>query len=459
MKNILLVPELRELLANADTEGLHEFCRSTHPALIADFLSGLSTEEVQTVLSFADSHTRALVFGYLDIEHQLALSSKMERSELADLVSDMSHDERADLVKRLPEAEMQFLMPAIARAEREDIRRLASYPEGTAGAAMTSDYASLSPDLTVREAIEKLRMEAPDRETIYYTYVLDDQRRLAGFVSLKDLILARASQKVADVMHADVIFARVDKDQEEVARQIEKYDLLAIPVVNDGGALVGIVTHDDAFDILREEQTEDMERFMGLTGEVREEDYLSVPSLVHFRRRAIWVVALAMLGLVSGAILEIFEDTLTAVFILAFYMPMLIGTGGNTGSQSATVVIRALALQQIKAADILHVLWKELRISIMLSLILVLVSLLRIFLLAPSSQTTGGFSLVQVGTVVALALGIQVISSTLIGAILPLIASRMKLDPAVVASPALTTMVDITGLLIYFGTAKLLLGI
>jgi magnesium transporter len=297
------------------------------------------------------------------------------------------------------------------------------------------------------------------KETIYYAYVLDDKRRLAGFVSLKDLILARPKKRVGDVMHPDVISARVDEDQEEVARKIEKYDLLAVPVVNGGSALVGIVTHDDAFDILREEQTEDMERFMGLTGAVQDEDYLSVPSFVHFRRRAIWVVTLALFGLVSGAILELFEDTLTTVFILAFYMPMLVGTGGNTGSQAATVVIRALALRQIKAADILRVLWKELRVSIMLSLTLVLVSLVRIFLFAPSSRTTGGFSLLEVGTVVALALGIQVITATLIGAILPLIASRLKLDPAVVASPALTTFVDITGLLIYFGTAKLMLGI
>jgi magnesium transporter len=350
-------------------------------------------------------------------------------------------------------------MPAMAKAEREDIRKLASYPEGTAGAAMTSDYASLSPELTVREAIEKLRLEAPDRETIYYAYVLDSQRRLAGFVSLKDLILARPNQKVADVMHEDVIFARVDEDQEEVARTIEKYDLLAVPVVNGGGALVGIVTHDDAFDILREEQTEDLERFMGLTGEVREEDYLSIPSVVHFRRRALWVVALAFLSFVSGYIFQSFADTLGTMLLLAFFMPMLVATGGNTGSQSATVVIRALALQQIRASDIARVLWKELRISIMLSSVLVVVALLRIFLLSSDHESEPGLSLVLVATVVGLALGLQVISSTLIGAILPLIASRIKLDPAVVASPALTTMVDITGLLIYFGTAKLLLGI
>lgn len=455
----LLVPELRELLAEGDAEKMREFCQATHPASVADFLDGLTTEEIREFLPFADSRDRAGIFGYLDIDHQLALAAMMGRSELADIVSNMSHDERVDFIKKLPESELNILMPAIAQAEREDIRKLAAYPEGTAGAVMTSDYAHLSPGLTVEQAIEKLRLEAPDKETIYYAYVIDYQRRIAGIISLKDLILSPPFKRIEDVMHPDVIFARVDEDQEEVARKIEKYDLLAIPVVNGGDALVGIVTHDDAFDILREEQTEDMEKFMGLTGAVPEEDYLSIPSMVHFRRRAVWVVALAALGLVSGAILEIFEDTLTAAYILAFYMPMLIGTGGNTGSQAATVVIRALALEQVRASDILRVLWKELRISILLSLILVFVSMGRIFLFAPSSQTTGGFSLFQIGSVVAIALGIQVILSTLIGAMLPLAASKAKLDPAVVASPALTTTVDITGLLIYFGTAKLLLGI
>ncbi len=459
MKTLLLVPELRELLAEGDAGKMREFSESSHPASIADFLSGLTTDEIRAFLPHAESHTRASIFGYLEIEHQLSLASMMRRSELAAIVSDMSHDERVDFIKKMPESEIQTLMPAIAQAEREDIRRLSSYPEGTAGAVMTSDYAALSPDLTVGEAIEKLRLEAPDRETIYYAYVLDKQRRLEGLVSLKDLILARPAQKVKDVMQPDVISVKADDDQEEVVREIEKYDLLAIPVVNGGGALVGIVTHDDALDIMREEHTEDMEKFMGLTGAVQEEDYLSVPSMVHFRRRAVWVVLLAALGLVSGAILEMFEDTLTAVFMLAFYMPMLVGTGGNTGSQAATVVIRALALQQVKAADILRVLWKELRISLMLSLILVFVALLRVFLFSPSSRTAGGFSLLQVGSVVCLALGLQVISSTLIGAMLPLIASKLKLDPAVVASPALTTTVDITGLLIYFGIAKLLLGV
>ena len=458
MRN-LLVPELRELLAEGDAEKMNEFCQATHPALIADFLNGLTSPEIHEFLPYTEARTRASIFGYLDIEHQLELAEEMTRKELAGIVSNMSHDERVDFIKRLPEGETEILMPAIAQAEREDIRRLAAYPEGTAGAVMTSDYAQLSPDQTVVEAIETLRREAPDAETIYYAYVLDNRRRLAGFVSLKDLILAPSRRLIKDVMHPEVVFARLDEDQEEVARKIEKLDLLAIPVINGEDAMVGIVTHDDAFDILREEQTEDLEKIMGLTGAVPEDDYLSVSSMVHFQRRAMWIVALAGLSFVSGYIFQSFADTLGTMLILAFFMPMLVATGGNTGSQSATVVIRALALEQIGASDVLKVLWKELRISLMLSGVIVLVAMIRIFVLSPGGADTGGFSLVQIATVVGLALGLQVISSTFIGALLPLAAFKAKLDPAVVASPALTTMVDITGLLIYFGTAKLLLGI
>jgi magnesium transporter len=459
MKNILLVPELREFLAQGDVEGLRQFCTATHPADIAEFLSGLTTEEVRSVFSYIDSRTRATIFSYLDIEMQLALAESMQRSELVELISDMSPDERVDLIKKLPQEEIQLLMPAIAQVEREDIRRLSSYPEGTAGSVMTSDYATLPPQLSVRDAIEKLRLEAPDKETIYYAYVIDEGRRLVGMVSLKDLILARPAQRIQDIMQPDMVFARVDDDQEEVARQIEKYDLLAIPVVNGGGALVGIVTHDDAMDILQEEQTEDMEHFMGLTGAVQEEDYLSVPLFTHYKRRVIWLVTLALLELVSGAILHTYESVLTNIFILAVYMPMLAGSGGNSGSQSATVVIRALALRQIKPRDVLRIIWKELRVGIMLSFTLILVTIGRIFLLGRDSALLGGFSLFQVGSVIALALGLQVVSSTLSGSMLPLIASKLKLDPAVVASPLLASIVDITGLLIYFNVAQFLLGV
>jgi magnesium transporter len=324
---------------------------------------------------------------------------------------------------------------------------------------MSTDYAALSPDLTVSDAIAQLRREAPNKETIYYSYVIDANRRLLGFVSLKDLILSRPDSRVRDIMHRDFIFAHIDDDQEDAARKISKYDLIALPVVNGDNALVGVITHDDAIDIIEQEHTEDMEKLMAIAGRHEERAYLRTPALVHFKNRAYWIVGLAALGLVSGVIIHSYETTLMHLLILALYMPMLTDTGGNTGSQSAAVVVRALALGEIAPGDVLRVLFKELRISLLLAGILGVLSWGKVMFLSQGTAIPPGYSLSMIGLAIATALGLQVVSATLIGAMLPLLAARCKLDPAVVASPALTTVVDITGLVLYFTTAKFLLGL
>jgi magnesium transporter len=313
--------------------------------------------------------------------------------------------------------------------------------------------------MTVAEALEQIRVQAPTKETIYYIYVVDEAHRLIGFVSLKDLIMAKPTQLVREVMHEEVISVDVNEDQEPVARKIEKYDLLAIPVINGDRKLVGIITHDDAVDVIRQEQQEDIERFMAIGGRHEVGEYLKTSAWRHFRKRAYWIVGLAALGLISGLIIHGFEDTLTAMLILALYMPMVADTGGNTGSQSATVVVRALALGEILPRDVLKVLWKEFKISFLLALILGVLAFGKVLFLSQGSEIPIGHSLAGIGACIALALSLQVITATLIGALLPLGAAKMKWDPAVVASPALTTIVDITGLLIYFSTAKLLLGV
>lgn len=263
----------------------------------------------------------------------------------------MSPDDRTDLFKQFPEKLRGDVLPALAQAEREDIRRLAAYREGTAGAVMTSDYATLSPDLTAFQAIERLREVAPDKETIYYAYVVDEKRKLIGFVSLKDLIVARRESRVGDIMNDEVVFARVTDDQEEVARKIQKFDLIALPVINGGNAIVGIVTHDDAMDIITQEHTEDLEKFMAIVGTHEDAVYMKNSIWDHFKNRYPWIVALAILGLVSGFIVQSFEDLLMQFTVLAAFMPMLADTGGNTGSQSATLVIRALALKEVSTRD------------------------------------------------------------------------------------------------------------
>lgn len=458
-KSPILVPELREMIAAGDREALAAVCEAVHPAAVAELISTLSPPEVWAVIRCAERMLRAEIFSHLEEDFQVEVVEALGRNDVARLLSDMSPDDRADLVKRLPEERLESVLPGLAQAEREDIRRLTSYEEGTAGAVMTSDYATLNPGLTAAQAIERLRQVAPDRETIYYAYIVDENRHLLGFVSLRDLIIAARTTMVDDIMHREAVTAQVDEDQEQVARKIQKFDLLALPVLNAEGALVGIVTHDDAVDILVQEQQEDLEKLMAIAGRHEAGTYLRTPAMTHFRNRVGWVVSLAVVGLLSGYIIHRFEDTLAQVIILALYMPMLADTGGNTGSQSATVVVRALALREIVPRDALRVLFKEFRVAIMLSGILGVLTWGRVMFLSWGSELPLGLSLGRIGGAIALALGLQVISATMIGALLPLGAARLKLDPAVVASPALTTMVDITGLLIYFTTARLVLGI
>ncbi len=459
MINPILAPELLELLNTGDRDGVRAAVASVHPAEMAAFVAALDDADIWRLLELLDQSHAAELFCHFDLERQVTLATGANRQAMARMLEALPHDDRADLIQRLDPQVAEQILPLVARAEREDIRKLASYRERTAGALMSSDYATLRPEVTVSEALEHLRVQAPTRETIYYIYVVDEVHRLIGFVSLKDLILARPSQSVRDVMHEDVLSIDVDEDQEVAARQIEKYDLLAIPVIDGDRKLIGIITYDDALDVLRQEHEEDLEKFMAIGGRHDVGDYLRTSAWDHFRRRAAWIVGLAALGLVSGTIIHSFEHTLMAMLILALYMPMIADTGGNTGSQSAAVVIRALALGEITPRHALRVLGKEFQVSFLMALILGLLSFGKVLFLSRGSEVPAGYSLAGIGGCIALALSLQVVTATLVGAMLPLAAARLKRDPAVVASPALTTIVDITGLLIYFATAKLLLGL
>ena len=430
-----------------------------HPADLAAFVATLDEKAAWRALETCAPPLRAEIFSHLDGDLQVALSEPLSREELATLLTEMSPDDRVDLIQRLPAEKQSIVLGALAFAEREDVRRLASYERGSAGAVMTSDYVSFSPATTVKEAIERLRIEAPKKETIYYAYVVDSSRRLKGFVSLKDLILADPETSIADIMHREIIFGRAADDQENIARMIRKYDLLALPVVDDNGMLTGIVTHDDAVDIIVQEQTEDLEKLMAIQGPHEPGVYLHTSAFEHFQRRVVWIILLAALGLLSGYIVESFGPLLMQLTVLATFMPMLADTGGNTGSQSATLVVRALGLREIQPADVVRVLWKELKVALPLGLVLSALAFVRVFFFADGSTFPHDISPVMVGIAVATALGLQVVTSTLIGALLPIAAARAKLDPAVVASPALTTVVDITGLFLYFMTVKLMLGL
>jgi magnesium transporter len=304
---------------------------------------------------------------------------------------------------------------------------------------------------TAAEAIGRLRREAPEKETIYESYIVDENRKLIGVVSLKDLILAPMNLPLSEIMRTDIIFVRSSDDQEEAAQKIAKYDLIAIPVVNDSEALVGIITHDDVIDILTEEHTEDMEKLMALTSSGGE--YLSTSSWHHFKRRATWIVSLAALGLASGFILHANEAILDKFVILALYMPMMADTGGHIGGQSVAVLVRAIATGEVKVKDTLRVFWKEAKIAVMMAIVLAVLAFGKIMILSSPSEIPAGFSMVKIALTITLALVVQVFTATFIGAGLPLLAERFKLDPAIVAAPALTTIVDIVGIFLYFKIA------
>ncbi|MEX2120002.1 MAG: magnesium transporter [Pirellulales bacterium] len=453
MRHPLLAPDLRELILERDENSLREFFAEHHPADTADLLDDLAPEEVLYVLNLLDGRTRATVFSYLEPALQDGVSGLMERNALASLLTLMSHDERADLVSRLPLERTEQILPLLAHAEREDIRALASYREGTAGAVMTSDYATLPADATAAAAIERLRHEAPDRETIYYCYVVDERRRLVGFVSLKDLILAPPHRRVADIMQTDVVSATVDEDRELAAQKLAEYDLIALPILDAERRLVGIVTHDDVLDVIVDEATEDVHRMGGVAPLV--DSYLRTPFATLWGKRALWLAILFVGGFLTTTALARYETVYTAIPALVLFVPLIISAGGNCGSQSATLITRALALGEVRPADWFRVLWHEVLMGASLGLTLGFVGFFRAWL--TPRKDLEGLDPVQLGVVVSLGVAVVVLCGNLVGALLPLALKRVGLDPALMSNPVVASLVDVTGIVVYFAIAVAML--
>ena len=450
MRNPLLVPDLRELIKDGEIAGLRDFFVEHHPGRLAELMDDLDTQDADAVFDVLPPRNRAEVLSYLEKDRQAQLVKAMPPKDAAELLHLMSHDERADLVNRLDEDVVDPVLPFLAQAEREDIRRLASYEPGTAGAAMTTDYVALPPHITVREALDLLRHEAPDRETIYYCYVVDHKRRLIGFISLKRLILSRRSAVIEDVMQRDVILARVDEDQESVARQIDKYDLLAIPVVDSSDMLVGIITHDDAMDILRQEQTEDILAFGGVSrdAEANEETYWQGKLVEGVRRRVGWLLFLFLAGTLTKYVSHFFKGVQLRLPDLIDFIPLMIGTGGNAGSQTVGTIIRGIALGEIQGSQAFRVIYREWLTGLLLGTLLGGIG----FFYTWALHGNPAFA-----AVIGLAILFICMWANSVGAVIPLLAKRFGIDPAVVSAPLISTLVDATGLVIFYTVAIVLL--
>jgi len=450
--------EIVEAIDSGKADRIVKVFREAHPADVADCLEQLDDDERATVLDKLPQELFHELVEFLpspDVEKHLDTLSSDEQLAVLDSMAD---DELVDLLQDLPDEDRPGYLAMLPLSKRMLLADLLKFPEHTAGGRMTTAYAKLEEDLTVREAIENLKNIRDEAEILSRIFVVDRQNRILGKVLLRDLTFTPRDTPLAEIMDSDQIAVQALADQEEAAQMIARYDMVALPVINEKNQLIGVITHDDAIEIIEQESTEDIERISGIGGDRGELSYLNTGVLQHFRRRFGWVLVLAFLAIISGFVLLKSEQVIKDFYILSLYMPMVVAAGGNTGSQAATMVIRAMSLGELTPGQFLRVVWKELRIGLVLGSLLGSCVALQVYFLLPDAFNPQNLSLLKVGIVVGVSLAAQVASSTSIGATLPLLARACRLDPAVVASPAITTLVDVTGMIIYFGLAKLLLA-
>lgn len=438
------VPSFALMLSNAIEQQQFEQAMTEledlRPIDIADLLALIKPALAWQLLDRLPN--RATIFSYLDADIQLELAEEFPQDKLVALVGEMPADERADLYKCFNQGQRDALLPALAQVMREDIRRLAAYREGTAGALMTSDYATLSPEMDVAEALASLRREAPDVETIYHAYVIDAQRTLLGVVSLRALILAPPESAISKVMVDSVVSCNVNEDQEDVAKTVARYDLIALPIIDDNGALVGIVTHDDAMDVASDEATDDFHKSGGVSTMVGKLKDVSIRVL--YRKRVFWLVFLVFGNLLSGIGISHFEEVIAANLVLVFFLPLLVDSGGNAGSQSATLMVRALATGDVVMRDWFSLLGREAMVALLLG--------------GTMAIAISIIGYIRGDEVVSLVLALSMMSVVMIGCVigmsLPFILNKLGFDPATASAPLITSVCDASGVIIYLFIAS-----
>ena len=438
---------VRELLARRDWRGLREFLSSFPPPDIAELISELPEGEMVIAFRLLPRELAAEVLAELDVEKEEALLERLRDRKLLEVLLELPPDERTDLLEELPGRLTQKLLNILPPAERREALELLGYPENSVGRLMTPDYVALKPYWTIEVALEHIRRFGRDAETVNMVYVVDEKWRLLDDIPLRRVILATLETKVEDIMDHHFVAIEAHADQEEAIRLMEKYDLIALPVVDRDGVLLGIVTVDDILDVLEEEFTEDVQK--GASVVPLGTSYTAASTLVLFRKRVVWLLLLALAGFLSGSVISAFEEVLGKVIALAAFIPVLIDTGGNTGTQSATLIIRAIATGELTLRRWLSVVAKESAVGILLGTALGSVLYLWSYIWKGD---------LRVSTAVGLAVVFIVLFANLVGSLLPILLTKLRLDPAVVSSPLITTVMDVTGLLIYFGIATAVLS-
>ncbi|MBR3306416.1 MAG: magnesium transporter [Lachnospiraceae bacterium] len=441
--------ELNRLIEQKQYTQLRQELAEMNDVDIAAFLEQMDRELMLKIFRILPKSMAADVFSYLEIDNQSLIITSLSEKDAANIIDNLMADDATDLIEEMPANIVKKLLANASPETRRDINHLLRYPEDSAGSVMTVEYVDLNEELTVKEAIERIRSIGIDSETINICYVLDKTRKLKGTVALRYLLLSNEDDIIGEIMHENVVSIHTLMDQEEVARTFQKYDFTSMPVVDNEDRLVGIITVDDVVDIMEEEATEDMEKMAAIVPSDR--PYMKTGVFEIWRKRMPWLLLLMISATFTGSIISGFEDALGSMPVLVAYIPMLMDTGGNAGGQASVTVIRGLSLNEIGFGDVLSVVWKEMRVAVLCGLSLAAANMVKLLLF----DRIG----LSVALVVCSTLMVAVLVAKLVGCTLPMLAKRMGFDPAVMASPFITTIVDALSLLVYFAIATRALGI
>ena len=445
---------LRLLLEKKRYTSLKDILATMNGADIASVLNELEPEKIPLLFRLLPKELAAEAFVEMEPDQQELLIKGFSDSELHEVINELYVDDAADLVEEMPANVVKRILAQADPQMRKEINEILRYPEDSAGSIMTTEFVSLQPTMTVEQAIQRIRRTGVDKETIYTCYVTE-KRKLLGFITIKDMLLCNNDDAtIGDLMDTNVISVTTTADQEEVANALSKYNFIALPVVDTEDRLVGIITFDDAMDVMEDESTEDIELMAGMTPS--DKSYLRSTPFDLFKHRVPWLMLLMVSATFTGMIITGFENALSRFVVLTAYIPMLMGTGGNSGSQSSVTVIRAISLGELEFSDILTVVWKEIRTAVMCGVALAALCLVKLMLVDRLLLNNPDVTL-SVSIVVCAALAVTILIAKIIGCILPMLAKKIGFDPAVMASPFITTIVDAVSLLVYFGVATVVL--
>lgn len=443
-------------LLKDDVDTLVRELRDVPNVEVAEFLDELSLDDRLFLFGKLDEDEKGSIFCELKLESQNELFDNLGMKTFSRIFKLMPSDSRADFYKQLDLVKQRGLIPFLSKKIKADVFLLSSFHDNESGSVMSTDFAVVDIDMTVDEALMKLKQDSPSKKMIYYVYVVDDEMKMLGFVQLYDLILADKDKYISDLIHCNFIYAFVDDDREETASMIERYSLVAIPILNRNKELLGIVRYDDAISVIKNEQTEDIEKLMGITSGYANSEYLSVSSLGNYNKRIGWLIGLFFLGILTSLVLNRYESLLVAIPVLTPFFPMVSSVGGNTGSQSSSVIIRALSLDEIGVRDFFSVVFKEFKISILISITMFFFAFIEGYIISAYNDI-GYYDALYVGLTVGISLMIQIVFSSILGAALPILVKLFNMDPAVIATPAIMTIVDVLGVIIYFTVATKML--